>query len=203
MKDSRRFGGPPTPYTPPTTPQGKVNVSDPDSRNVKTPRGYMQGYNAQAVCNENQIVVAAEINADSPDFGHLEPIVSAAERELAGAGVAEAPAVVVADAGYWHHDQMDAVAGRGIQVLIPPDAGKRRGARPGWDGAATRSCAACSKPISASSSTANARSRSSQSWRTPSSTAGSTASYAAAEPPAGPNGASSPPPTTCSSSTPT
>ena len=60
MKDGRRFGRPPKPYTPPATPAGKVNVTDPDSRNVKTPRGYMQGYNAQAVCNENQIVVAAE-----------------------------------------------------------------------------------------------------------------------------------------------
>jgi transposase len=134
MKDGRRFGAPPKPYRPPDTPAGKVNVTDPDSRNVKTPRGYMQGYNAQAVCNENQIVVAAEINADSPDFGHLDPMVLAAERELAGAGIAEAPAVVVADAGYWHHDQMDQVAGRGIQVLIPPDAGKRKGSRPGWDG---------------------------------------------------------------------
>jgi transposase len=134
MKDGRRFGAPPTPYTPPATPQGKVNVTDPDSRNVKTPRGYMQGYNAQAVCNEQQIVVAAEINTDSPDFGHLEPMVTAAERELAGVGIAEAPGVVVADAGYWHHDQMDRLAGRGIQVLIPPDAGKRKGARPGWDG---------------------------------------------------------------------
>jgi Transposase DDE domain len=94
----------------------------------------MQGYNAQAVCNENQIVVAAEINTDSPDFGHLEPMVTAAERELVGAGIAEAPGVVVADAGYWHHDQMDWLASRGIQVLIPPDAGKRRDARPGWDG---------------------------------------------------------------------
>jgi transposase len=134
MKDGRRFGKPPTPYTPPATPEGKVNITDPDSRNVKTPRGYMQGYNAQAVCNENQIVVAAEINADSPDFGHLDPMVCAAEHELANAGIAEAPTVVVADAGYWHHDQMDAVASRGIRVLIPPDAGKRRGARPGWDG---------------------------------------------------------------------
>jgi transposase len=134
MKDGRRFGKPPTPYRPPETPEGKVNITEPDSRNVKSPRGYMQGYNAQAVCNEQQIVVAAEINADSPDFGHLEPMVCAAERELAGAGVAEAPAVVVADAGYWHHDQMDALAGRGIPVLIPPDAGKRKGARPGWEG---------------------------------------------------------------------
>ena len=134
MKDGRRFGKPPTPYTPPAVPAGKVNVTDPDSRNVKTPRGYVQGYNAQAVCNEDQIVVAAELNADSPDFGHLEPMVRAAERELQAAGVGDTPAVVVADAGYWHHDQMDAIASRGIQVLIPPDAGKRKGARPGWDG---------------------------------------------------------------------
>jgi hypothetical protein len=47
MKDGRRFGAPPKPYRPLAMPAGKVNVTDPDSRNVKTPRGYMQGYNAQ------------------------------------------------------------------------------------------------------------------------------------------------------------
>jgi hypothetical protein len=61
-------------------------------------------------------------------------MVAAAERELAGAGVAQAPKVVLADAGYWHHEQMDEIAARGATVLIPPDAGKRKGARPGWDG---------------------------------------------------------------------
>ena len=30
---------------------------------------------------------------------------------------------------------MDNVVARGIQVIIPPDASKRRGARSGWDGA--------------------------------------------------------------------
>jgi hypothetical protein len=29
---------------------------------------------------------------------------------------------------------MEAIVSRGVQVLIPPDAGKRKGARPGWDG---------------------------------------------------------------------
>ncbi len=29
---------------------------------------------------------------------------------------------------------MEGVVNKGIQVLIPPDAGKRRGSRPGWDG---------------------------------------------------------------------
>ncbi len=134
MRDGRRFGGPPKPYEPPETPAGKVNVTDPDSRNVKTPRGYVQGYNAQAVTNMRQIVIAAEINADSPDFGHLEPMVSAAEHELQAAGVTDTPEVVLADAGYWHQAQMEGIVSRGIQVLIPPDAGKRKGSRPGWDG---------------------------------------------------------------------
>jgi transposase len=134
MRDGRRFGAPPKPYRPPAVPAGKVNVTDPDSRNVKTPRGYMQGYNAQAAVNERQIVLAAEINNDSPDFGHLEPMVDAARRELAAAGVTEQPEVVVADAGYWHQPQMESIVSQGIPVLIPPDAGKRKGTRPGWDG---------------------------------------------------------------------
>jgi hypothetical protein len=43
MKDGRRFGRPPNPYQPPTAPAGKVNVTDLDSRNVKRPRGWVQG----------------------------------------------------------------------------------------------------------------------------------------------------------------
>src|SRR5450759_541708 len=134
MRDGRRFGGGSKPYQPPETPAGKVNITDPDSKNVKTPRGYMQGYNAQAVANEQQIVIAAEVNADSSDFGHLEGMVIAAQGELERVGVSEPVEVVVADAGYWHQKQMEGVIDKGIQVLIPPDAGKRRGIRPGWDG---------------------------------------------------------------------
>ena len=134
MSDGRRFGGPPTPYTPPPVPAGKVNLTDPDSRNVKTPRGYLQGYNAQAVVTADQIVVAAELNNDSSDLGHLEPMIATALGELQGAGVCEAPKVVLADSGYWDQRQMQALVDLGIQVLIPPDAGKRQGTRPGWQG---------------------------------------------------------------------
>jgi hypothetical protein len=65
-------------------------------------RGWVQGYNAQAACNERHLIVAAEVMTASPDFGHLGPMVDAARRELAAAGVASKPDVVVADAGYWH-----------------------------------------------------------------------------------------------------
>ena len=134
--DGRRLGRPPKPYKPPEKPAGKINLSDPDSRNLKSSRLWLQGYNAQAAVNENGIVLAAEITVDSPDFGHLEPMVDAVQSELEQARVTETPEVVVADAGYWHQEQMERVVGRGIQVLIPPDAATRKGARPGWQGGA-------------------------------------------------------------------
>jgi transposase len=136
MKNGRRLGAhsPPKPYRPPPVPGGKINLTDLDSRNVKTPRGWVQGYNAQAVTTEDQIVIAAEVHASSADFGQLEPMIAAARRELARAGIEQAPEVVLADAGYWHHVQMERLAGDGVTVLIPPDASKRAGARPGWNG---------------------------------------------------------------------
>jgi hypothetical protein len=86
--------------------------------------------------NEQQIVIAAEVTIDSPDFGHLEPMVDAVERELEQIDVSARPEVVVADAGYWHQVQMENIVGRGVKVLIPPDSRKRKGARPGWGGGA-------------------------------------------------------------------
>jgi DDE family transposase len=136
MKDGRRFGRPPDPYRPPDKPTGKINLTDPDSRLVKGVRGHLQGYNAQAVTTEDQIVIAAELTVDTGDFGHLEPMVGAMRAELHDAGIDDAPEVVLADAGYWHREQMDRIVSDGIQVLIPPDSGTRHGSRPGWDGGA-------------------------------------------------------------------
>jgi len=133
MRDGRRFSRPPDPYEPPETPRGTINTTDPDSRIVKTAgQPAIQGYNAQATVNDKHIVIAAEVTVDSPDFGHLEPMVKATERELQTLG-ASSPQVVLADAGYWHKRQMESIVSCGTQVLIPPDSGLRKGARPGWD----------------------------------------------------------------------
>jgi hypothetical protein len=85
-RGTRRLGGPPKPYTPPSIPQGEVNVTDPDSRRMKGNRRYIQGYNAQAVVNEQQIVIAAEISTAAGDFSHLRPMIEAALGELEQAG---------------------------------------------------------------------------------------------------------------------
>ena len=133
-KNGYALGRPPKAWALPEVPAGRVNVTDPDSRVVKGLRGFIQGYNAQAVTNENQVVLAAEIMTAGGDFGHLEPMLDATQKELAAAGISERPGVLLADAGYWHQEQMEHVIDRGIQVLIPPDASRRKAPRPGWDG---------------------------------------------------------------------
>ena len=135
-KTGRGLGAPPKPYQPPEQPAGKVNLTDPDSRLVHGMRGWLQGYNVQAACNEQHLIVAAEVTTSSPDFGNLGPMVAAARRELAAAGVSDTPKLVVADAGYWHLEQMNEITAAGTPVLIPPDAGRRKDTRPGWNGGA-------------------------------------------------------------------
>lgn len=86
-----------------------------------------------------QIIVAAEIAVESPDFGHLEPAVRAALRELEHTGVTQRPDTVLADAGYWHARQMETSISDGIRVPVPwgrcPCGWSCRGAtgaRPRW-----------------------------------------------------------------------
>ncbi len=79
----------------------RVNVTDPDSRIMKSPGGYCQAYNAQLVVGEGQLILAAEVTNAENDVSLLVPMVNAATVNLANAGVGERPTVVLADAGYW------------------------------------------------------------------------------------------------------
>ncbi len=122
------------PYPLTDAPAGKINVTDPDSRNLKTTRGWVQGYNAQAVVTAGQIVIAAEISTESLDTANLQPMVTTACQELEAAGVAETPGVVLADAGYWKNDAIEALCAQGIPTLVAPDADRRKEPRPGRRG---------------------------------------------------------------------
>jgi transposase len=122
------------PYPLSARPAGKLNVTDPDSRNLKTTRGWVQGYNAQAAVTEQQIVVAAEISVESLDTANLQPMVEAARAELQAAGVEEKPGVVLADAGYWKNEAIEALVAQGIRTLVAPDADRRKEPRPGRRG---------------------------------------------------------------------
>ena len=115
-------GRPPKDHGPgPESPQGRMNLTDLDSRPQKTPRGFIQGYNAQAVATQDQIVVAADVITRSADGGQLAPMITAASEALAAAG-ADRPEVALADAGYWSAPDILKLTEQGMTVLVPPDA---------------------------------------------------------------------------------
>jgi transposase len=123
----RPTGRPPAQRDMSGDPPGRVNLTDPDSRPVKTPRGYIQGYNAQAVATAEQIIIAADVTPGSADQGLLEPMITAARDQLAAAGIQAGPERALADAGYWSGTQIERLRSDGLSVLVPPDAHTRTG----------------------------------------------------------------------------
>jgi hypothetical protein len=126
-----RRGRPPGPASPPAAPEGRINTTDPDSRPMRSPHGFLQGYNAQAVTNESQVVIAAEVLTEANDSRALVPMLELAGTELEGAGSPERPGIVLADAGYRSADQVDRVREAGVIPLVAPDGHARGAPDPG------------------------------------------------------------------------
>ena len=97
----RRLTRRPKPWVAPEVPEGVVSVTDPDTQRMKANNGFVQGYNAQAVVDEGQIVLEAEITNTPADFSNLNPILTAAIGEFEQAGITGRPELALADAGYW------------------------------------------------------------------------------------------------------
>ena len=102
----RKLGRRPKPWTAPDIPGGVVSVSDPDTQRMKANHGYVEGYNAQAVVDEGQIVLAAELTNSPADFSQLDPMLTVAIAALEQAGVSGRPQVALADAQYWNEQHM-------------------------------------------------------------------------------------------------
>jgi transposase len=82
-------------------PGAVANTTDPDSRLVPTRNGTVQGYNAQAVVTEHQILVAAALTQQANDLQQLAPMLAAVDQTLAAADIDQRPGRLLADAGYW------------------------------------------------------------------------------------------------------
>jgi transposase len=111
----------PTPDSATHKSRSHANVTDPDSRLLKTRSGYVQGYNAQAVATEDQYVVAAEATNQAHDAPSFEPMITATKINLRHAGEKRRVRRVVADAGYWSDDNVNLA---GVESIIAP--GKAR-----------------------------------------------------------------------------
>ena len=79
----------------------QANITDPDSRIMKTQQGWVQGYNAQAIVNRHQIVLACDVSQDAGDVQLYEPMITTLTQTLSSAGIQNEIELALADAGYW------------------------------------------------------------------------------------------------------
>jgi transposase len=67
----------------------KANITDPDSRIMKTRKGFVQGLNAQAVTTEQQIIVAEDVTQEEKDKQQLHPMLEQTETNREEVGIKE------------------------------------------------------------------------------------------------------------------
>ena len=102
-----------------TKADAKANVTDPDSRIMKTRSGYVQGYNGQAMVTEGQIIIAAELTMEENDVKQLIPMIEKAEENIAALELNdETIGVVLADAGYCSDTNMEKTEPDGPECII-------------------------------------------------------------------------------------
>ncbi len=96
-------------------PKDQENFTDPDSRIMKTSKGFQQSFNAQvAVDGKSQLVVATKVTDCSADTEELIPMV-----ELAMANTEQPVDRVLADAGYRSEENFVALENAGIDGYVP------------------------------------------------------------------------------------
>jgi transposase len=88
-------------------PKDQYNFTDPESRIMKTAnKGWDQCGNAQAVANEAQIIVTADVTDQANDSRQVQPMVEQTMENLNAAGVTENIGAFTADAGYYSEENV-------------------------------------------------------------------------------------------------
>jgi hypothetical protein len=91
-------------------PKDQRNFTDPESKIMKTSnKGFDQCGNAQAVANENQIIVSADVTDQANDSRQVEPMVAQTLENLEAIGVEENVKAFTTDAGYFSENNVAAL----------------------------------------------------------------------------------------------
>lgn len=124
-KPPRNRARDPLPDTP--AEDAKRNLTDSDSRLLKTSQGYVQGYNAQAAVDaDSQVIVAQTLSNERNDLKHLIPLVEQIEANTQD-GVKE----VSADSGYYSEQNLDQLQQRTVRGYVATGRRDKDGA---WHG---------------------------------------------------------------------
>ena len=101
------------------TSKAQYNFTDPESKIMKVSnKGFDQCGNAQAVANEEQIIIAADVTPEANDKRQVVPMVEQSKENLQAAGVDEKIGAFDGDSGYYSEDNVSYLEGEGIDPYI-------------------------------------------------------------------------------------
>lgn len=95
----------------------RANITDPASRIMKTRRGYVQGYNAQAAVTEGQIIVAAELTQEENDVNQLHPMFNRVKDNMRSVRIEDRLQSGLVDAGYWSEGNLEKELVDGLELF--------------------------------------------------------------------------------------
>jgi hypothetical protein len=84
----------------------------------------VQGYNAQAVVTESQIVVAAALTREANDLQQLQPMLQAVDQTLVAAGIPDRLGTLLADSGYWSIANLTSIPDAPELLVWPSKTGR-------------------------------------------------------------------------------
>ena len=100
-------------------PKDQINFTDPESRIMKVSnKGWDQCGNAQAVANEHQIILAADVTHQTNDKRQALPMVDQTRANLDAAGVKQALGAAVMDSGFYSEANTQGLESRGIDPYV-------------------------------------------------------------------------------------
>jgi len=103
----------------------QYNFTDPESRIMKGPDGFVQAYNAQLAVDELQLIVGHAVTQETNDKKQLMPMITAMAQQSGAT-----PTQLLADAGYCSDANVAAVGATTIDAYISTRKAKH-GERPG------------------------------------------------------------------------
>ena len=106
----------------------RANITDPDVRVMRNQKGYVAGYNGQAVVTADQVIVGAMLSRHPVDRTLLHPLPGTCRQQLTQASIRPKLRTVLADSGYVSEETFTRAEADGLRLLAPlaKDPGKRR-----------------------------------------------------------------------------
>jgi len=123
-KDAAAAAGHPSDAAKPD-PKAQYNFTDPESRIMKGPDGFVQAYNAQIAVDEQQLIVGQAVTQETNDKQQLMPMITIIAEQ---SGIT--PTQLLADAGYCSDENLTAIADTPIDAYISTRK-QKHGERPG------------------------------------------------------------------------